>query len=102
VSNRFTNEGWDGEERRRGTIACEFESLPLMPGTYLLDLYFGNFGDITRDFDVIREAISFEVVPADVFGYGYAAACRRRTDLLDRQVGGRGLTSRHRRSEILS
>jgi hypothetical protein len=41
-----------------------------MPGTYLLDLHFANFGDITRDLDVIREAISFEVVPADVLGTG--------------------------------
>jgi lipopolysaccharide transport system ATP-binding protein len=70
VSNRFTNEGWDGEERGRGMIACRFKSLPLMPGTYLLDLHFGNFGDITSDLDVIREAISFEVVPADVLGTG--------------------------------
>ena len=70
VSNRFTNEGWDGEKRRSGSITCRFESLPLMPRTYLLDLHFGDFGDMTRDSDVICEAISFEVVPADLLSTG--------------------------------
>ena len=70
VSNRFTNEGWDGEGKKSGKIACSFERLPLMPGTYLLDLFFGDFGEPSRDLDVIREAISFEVVPADLLGTG--------------------------------
>jgi hypothetical protein len=41
-----------------------------MPGTYLLDLFFADFGDVTRHLDAVREAISFEVVPADVLGTG--------------------------------
>ncbi|HVA84569.1 MAG TPA: ABC transporter ATP-binding protein, partial [Candidatus Binataceae bacterium] len=70
VSNRWTQEGWDTEATQSGAITCSLESLPLMPGTYLLDLFFGDFGDITRDLDVIREAISFEVAPADLLGTG--------------------------------
>jgi hypothetical protein len=38
-----------------------------MPGTYLLDL---DFGDISRDLDLVGEAISFEVVAADLLGSG--------------------------------
>jgi hypothetical protein len=34
---------------------------------YLVDLYFGNE---SRDLDTIYDAITFEVVPADVFGSG--------------------------------
>ncbi len=70
VGSRLTNEGRDRAASRDGAIICELDCLPLMPGTYLLDLYFGDFADITRDLDVIREAISLEVVPADVFGTG--------------------------------
>jgi lipopolysaccharide transport system ATP-binding protein len=70
VSNRWTNEGVDWKELTDGSISCNFESLELMPGKYTLDLHLGDFGDITRDLDVIRDAISFEVIPADVFGTG--------------------------------
>ncbi|HEV7987744.1 MAG TPA: ABC transporter ATP-binding protein [Candidatus Binataceae bacterium] len=70
VSNRWTNQGADNARAASGTITCTFERLPLMPGTYLLDLFFGDFGDVTRDLDVVREAISFEVVPADLLGTG--------------------------------
>jgi lipopolysaccharide transport system ATP-binding protein len=70
VSNRWTNQGSEAERLSSGRITCEFESLPLMPGTYLLDLHLGDFGDPSRDLDVIREAISFEVVPADLLGTG--------------------------------
>lgn len=38
-----------------------------MPGTYLVDLFFGNE---SRDLDTVHEAITLEVVPADVFGSG--------------------------------
>ena len=41
-----------------------------MPGTYMLDLYFGDFADQTRDLDVIIDAVSLEVFPADVYGTG--------------------------------
>jgi lipopolysaccharide transport system ATP-binding protein len=51
-----------------GTVACDFDWLPLMPGTYSLDLYLGT--NPYDDSDIIHDAISFEVVPADVFGTG--------------------------------
>jgi len=50
-----------------GTVSCEFESLPLMPGIYQLDLY---LGDEFTDYDWIYEAISFEVLAADILGSG--------------------------------
>ena len=50
-----------------GVITCRFASLPVMPGDYALSLYFGND---QNDIDTVREAICFEVAPADVFGSG--------------------------------
>jgi len=48
-------------------MTCQIDDLPLMPGTYLIDLHFGNE---SRDLDVVYEAIFFEVVPGDIFGSG--------------------------------
>jgi len=70
VSNRWTNQGLETRRVASGSVTCKFERLPLMPGTYLLDLYFGDFGDQSRDLDIVRDAISFEVVPADLLGTG--------------------------------
>ena len=70
VSNRWTNQGINNERVSSGKVTCKFERLSLMPGTYLLDLYFGDFGDPSRDLDIIHEAISFEVVAADLLGTG--------------------------------
>jgi homopolymeric O-antigen transport system ATP-binding protein len=70
VSNRWTNDGADSQPIMTGTIGCSFEWLPLMPGTYVLDLFLGDFGDPYRVLDYIVEAISFEVVPADLLGTG--------------------------------
>jgi lipopolysaccharide transport system ATP-binding protein len=50
-----------------GVIRCRFDHLPLMPGSYLIDLY---FGDEQSDFDVIRDALMVQVESADVFGSG--------------------------------
>jgi lipopolysaccharide transport system ATP-binding protein len=50
-----------------GSVTCNFDTLPLVAGTYLIDLY---LGDGPEDLDIIQEAISFEVLPADVFGTG--------------------------------
>jgi homopolymeric O-antigen transport system ATP-binding protein len=51
-----------------GAVVCDFDWLPLMPGTYSLDLYLGT--NPYADIDVIHDAISFEILPADVFGTG--------------------------------
>jgi lipopolysaccharide transport system ATP-binding protein len=50
-----------------GVISCTFRRVPLMPGVYSLDLY---LGDSYRDYDAIFDAISFDVIEADVFGSG--------------------------------
>jgi lipopolysaccharide transport system ATP-binding protein len=51
----------------RGTIVCEIPEIPLLPGNYVADLALGDAGG---DFDVISDAISFEVLPADLLGTG--------------------------------
>lgn len=67
VNNRFVG-GFHFEEAvSSGVISCRFENLPLMPGKYFVDLFFGNQ---YQDLDIVHEAISFEVAPADVFGTG--------------------------------
>jgi lipopolysaccharide transport system ATP-binding protein len=67
VNNRFIPgfEFTQGAERAR--ITCTINRLPLMPGTYWIDLY---FGDEHHDIDVIMDAISFEVEQSDVYGSG--------------------------------
>ena len=55
----------------RGWVSCRFADLPLMPGRYLLDL---QCGDWDRQVDIVQDAISFEVVPGDVFGTGQLPA----------------------------
>ncbi|HTQ23428.1 MAG TPA: ABC transporter ATP-binding protein [Candidatus Binataceae bacterium] len=70
VNNRLTNQGADNQRMSSGIVTCKFDRLPLMPGTYLIDLYLGDFTDTSRELDIIREAISFEVVPADLLGTG--------------------------------
>jgi len=54
-------------QRLSGTISCTFDKLPLLPGRYALDL---NLGDGFRELDSVNDAITFEVLPADVFGTG--------------------------------
>jgi lipopolysaccharide transport system ATP-binding protein len=51
-----------------GVIACRIPQLPLMPGRYHVDLYFEGSFEILEQ---IQEALTFDVVPADVFGTGY-------------------------------
>jgi lipopolysaccharide transport system ATP-binding protein len=51
----------------RGSIRVTYSELPLMPGTYLVDLV---FGDRQSDLDTILEAAAIEVLPADFYGSG--------------------------------
>jgi lipopolysaccharide transport system ATP-binding protein len=67
VNNRFIPGYSFDNPVSNATITCHFDKLPLMPGRYFLDLYFGDQYD---DLDIVHEAISFEVAPADVFGTG--------------------------------
>jgi len=69
VNNGFG--GYHPEKRLgNGTMICTLDRPPLLPGTYSLDLYLGDDSKRGDDLDVICDAISFEVHPADVFGTG--------------------------------
>jgi lipopolysaccharide transport system ATP-binding protein len=68
VSNKYNTNFLFPERVTAGTIVCTLERLPLMPGTYYLDLSFGS--ELIYNLDEVHEAISFDVTPADVFGSG--------------------------------
>ena len=63
TNNLITKDGNPNDLLREGVIFCRFDALPLMPGTYSLDLWCAGV-------DMIRDAISFEVLPADILGTG--------------------------------
>ncbi len=67
VNNRFIPAPEMPASAKEGVITCWIDAPPLMPGIYFIDLY---FGEDYRDLDVVREALSFHVEPADVFGTG--------------------------------
>ena len=67
ASDRFCDQLIFCDPLACGTVICAIEKIPLMPGSYFIDLY---LGDANGDFDVIHDAISFEVLPADVTGSG--------------------------------
>jgi lipopolysaccharide transport system ATP-binding protein len=67
INNRLVPGYQFNDPTREGSIACHFSGLPLMPNTYSIDLF---FGDMYQDHDVVYDAITFEVVAADVFGHG--------------------------------
>jgi lipopolysaccharide transport system ATP-binding protein len=67
VNNLFIGGYCFAERPKAGSISCSFDSMPLVPGTYFLDLWLNNG---TENLDVIHEAISFDVLPADIFGTG--------------------------------
>jgi lipopolysaccharide transport system ATP-binding protein len=54
-----------------GTVRATFPDLRLMPGAYLLDLYFDEGHTAV---DRILDAAAFEVLPADVYGTGKLSA----------------------------
>jgi lipopolysaccharide transport system ATP-binding protein len=67
INNRIVP-GFDfNKPMEKGIIRCHYDRVPLMPGIYTIDLY---LGDKLHDIDTIHNAISFEVLPDDVFGSG--------------------------------
>lgn len=68
VSNKYNRDFLFPGRVTSGTLICSLERLPLMPGSYFLDLSFGS--ELIYDLDEVREALSFDVTPADVFGSG--------------------------------
>jgi lipopolysaccharide transport system ATP-binding protein len=67
ANNLFVGGFSFGQRQSAGMIACTFDELPLLPGRYVIDL---TLGDSFRDLDTVDDAITFEVLPADVFGTG--------------------------------
>ncbi len=67
ASDRFAEQLRECTPMAAGRVACTIDRLMLMPGTYLLDLW---LGDPVDDFDMIHDALAFEVVPADMLGTG--------------------------------
>ena len=55
---------------RTGRISCHFENLPLMPGTYSVDLYLGVPDEGVKDLDIVHDALAFEILAANVTGNG--------------------------------
>jgi homopolymeric O-antigen transport system ATP-binding protein len=67
LNNRMLRESRPIPALTQGVISMHMKSLPLMPGRYMIDLYFGNN---RRDTDIILNAISLNVTPGDVYGTG--------------------------------
>ena len=67
VSDRFCSQLAECAPLAEATIVCQIQRLMLIPGTYSIDLWLGDAGG---DFDVIYDAISFEVLSADLTGTG--------------------------------
>jgi homopolymeric O-antigen transport system ATP-binding protein len=70
LNDRYSMQLRDCKLLSRGTVACDVDKLMLMPGQYNVDVSFGDFGP---DLDVISDAISFDVLPADTVGSGRLA-----------------------------
>jgi homopolymeric O-antigen transport system ATP-binding protein len=69
ISDRFCEQLCLCESARTGIVSCRIESPALMPGEYSLDLWLGDFAN-PIDIDIVHDAITFEVTPADLLGTG--------------------------------
>jgi lipopolysaccharide transport system ATP-binding protein len=67
INNRIVPGYQFSDAPASGTISVHFSCLSLLPGTYLVDLYFGN---AHSDIDIVHNAVAFDVCPSDVFGTG--------------------------------
>lgn len=67
AANEFMSDFNFARRQKAGTISCTLDGLPLMPGSYGIDL---SLGDGLRSIDTVNDAITFEVLPSDVFGTG--------------------------------
>ena len=67
VNTRMT--GFSASEAREGDwrFECRLAALPLLPGTYTIDLWFGD-GD--GDVDNVNSAVELQIEPTDVYGTG--------------------------------
>lgn len=67
TSTRVQNQYRFAQPVTNGSIVCRLSDLPLLQGTYSIDLY---LSEEYQNLDVVYDAISFEVLDADVFGSG--------------------------------
>jgi lipopolysaccharide transport system ATP-binding protein len=67
ASTRIQNQYEFADSVGAGSIACHLADLPLLQGTYSIDLF---LSEEYQNLDVIYDAISFDVVESDVFGTG--------------------------------
>lgn len=67
TDNRIQAEFLPALPSSHGTIELTFESLPLVPGTYSIDLYLGNE---THSLDSIESAFAFDVTANNYMGSG--------------------------------
>lgn len=67
LDNRIVPDGTSTASLSRGVIQARFDKLPLMPGNYSIDLWFGNQ---QHSLDAIENAIEFEVIEAQVTSTG--------------------------------
>jgi lipopolysaccharide transport system ATP-binding protein len=67
INNKFLPSYPDNGSVTHGVLDCVIDSLPLIPGTYHVDLY---FGDRSQDYDVISNAGSFEVHDTNYYQTG--------------------------------
>lgn len=67
INNRITGITLRAGTVGSATISCTIDNLPLMPGRYLVDLY---FGDQNSDSDIVIDAMDLFVEPSDVYGTG--------------------------------
>lgn len=67
ASTRVQKQYQPTENYEGGSIICQLRELPLLEGTYTIDLILSGEYHLM---DAIYDAISFEVIPVDVFGSG--------------------------------
>ena len=67
TDNRIQSEYLPAQPRSQGIIQIRFDSLPLQPGTYSVDLY---LGDESRSLDAIESALTLTVDASNYMGSG--------------------------------
>lgn len=71
ANNRYQVSAPYGSSIRHGRIRCELGAVPLVSGRYSVSLY---LGDEHGDTHVAEHALSFEILPRDIWGNGKVPA----------------------------
>jgi lipopolysaccharide transport system ATP-binding protein len=69
ANNRYQPSEQDDPPIRTGMVECRLGRLNLMPGRYVVSLW---FGDGLHDFHIEANALSFEILERDIWGLGKA------------------------------